>query len=285
MGGTVTRFAPSPTGFLHLGHAASALLAWGSVRAAGGQFLLRLEDIDAQRCRAEFASAIIEDLTWLGLDWDGPIRVQSAQVAQYQDCLARLQAMGVIYPCFCSRSDIAAAAGAPQGEGPIPYPGRCRARPASEMAALRQAGRAFAWRLDVARARAMVDRPLGWDEIGAGWVAATPERLGDVVLGRKDAPVSYFLAATHDDAAQNIDLVVRGEDLRAATSVQILLQALLGWPHPAYRHHPLIRDATGRRLAKRDGDVALRDLRAAGYSPDAVRKLLPDWVGAVTLSV
>jgi glutamyl-Q tRNA(Asp) synthetase len=284
MGALITRFAPSPTGFLHLGHAASALLAWGCARAAGGAFLLRLEDIDAGRCRAAFAGAIIEDLTWLGLDWDGPVRVQSAHLQDYRDCLVRLRAIGVVYPCFCSRRDIAAAAGAPQGDAPPPYPGLCRTLGAEDVAARMAAGRAFAWRLDHAAARAMVDRRLGWHEVGVGWVAAAPARLGDVVLGRKDAPVSYFLAATYDDAAQQVNLVVRGEDLQAATSVQVLLQALLGWPRPDYRHHALMRDGAGRRLAKRDGDVALRDLRAAGYSPSDVRKLLPDWVDEVTLA-
>ncbi|HQT88591.1 MAG TPA: tRNA glutamyl-Q(34) synthetase GluQRS [Acidiphilium sp.] len=284
MGALITRFAPSPTGFLHLGHAASALLARGYARAAGGQFLLRLEDIDAGRCRAEFAAAIIEDLSWLGLDWDGPVRVQSAHVQDYRDCLARLQAMGVIYPCFCSRRDSAAAVGAPQGDAPPPYPGRCRTLGAEDVAARMAAGRAFAWRLDQARARAMVDRRLGWHEVGVGWAEAAPERLGDVVLGRKDAPVSYFLAATHDDAVQQVNLVVRGEDLRAATAVQVLLQALLGWPRPDYRHHALMRDGAGRRLAKRDGDVALRDWRAAGYLPSDVRKRLPEWHSMVTLA-
>ncbi len=285
----VTRFAPSPTGPLHLGHAASALLAWGCARASGGRFLLRLEDIDAGRCRPEFAEAIIQDLTWLGLDWDQEVRVQSAHRADYARCLDRLRAQSVVYRCFCSRADLAAALGAPQGEDHRVYPGFCRDLPAPDVAARVAAGAAYGWRLDLARARDLIaqngmGRALGWHEVGVGWVEAVPERLGDVVVGRKDAPVSYFLAATHDDAVQDVSLVVRGEDLRAATGVQVVLQALLGWDTPDYRHHPLLRDEAGRRLAKRDRAVGLSALRAEGYSPEDVRNLLPDWHGAVRLN-
>jgi glutamyl-Q tRNA(Asp) synthetase len=274
----VTRFAPSPTGFLHLGHAHSALFGWRLARAApGGRFLLRLEDIDPVRCRPEFAEAILEDLAWLGLDWDGPVRVQSAHLAEYRAALDSLAARGLLYPCFCTRADIArevAAAGhAPHGpDGPL-YPGTCRGMRVEERAARIARGDAHALRLDMARALAAVPGPLSHSERGAGRLRCDPTRFGDVVLARKDVPASYHLCVTHDDALQGVTLVTRGEDLRPATGLHRLLQALMGWPEPAYAHHRLLTDASGRRLAKRDRAATLRDLRAAGRTPAEVRAM------------
>ncbi|HKT16714.1 MAG TPA: tRNA glutamyl-Q(34) synthetase GluQRS [Stellaceae bacterium] len=272
----VTRFAPSPTGFLHLGHAYSALFAWRSAREAGGRFLLRIEDIDVTRCRPEFAPAIPEDLAWLGLDWDGPVRKQSEHFADYEAALDRLDVAGLIYPCFCTRAAIAAeiarAGGAPQGEaGPL-YPGSCRNMPAEERLRRIAAGESFALRLDATRAIARAG-PLSWDEEGQGVIAAQPELLGDVVLARKDVPASYHLAVTVDDALQGVTLVTRGADLFAATHLHRLLQALLDLPVPRYRHHKLLTDARGKRFAKRDKALTLRALRESGKTPEDVRAM------------
>ena len=204
-----------------------------AARAAGGRFLLRIEDIDRGRCREEFVAALIEDLRWLGLDWDGAVRRQSQHLADYRAALDRLEAMGLIYPCFCTRAEIAAALGAPQGpEGPL-YPGTCRALPPAERAARIAAGASYALRLDVAQALARTG-PLAWEDEAAGVVAADPLALGDVVLARKDAPTSYHLAVTVDDAAQGVTLVTRGADLFPSTHIHRLLQALLGLPVPRY---------------------------------------------------
>jgi glutamyl-Q tRNA(Asp) synthetase len=274
-----TRFAPSPTGFLHLGHALSALIAWRRAREAGGRFLLRLEDIDPGRCRPEFAAAIQEDLSWLGLDWDGPVRVQSEHLADYQAVLDTLNARGLLYPCFCTRADIvrevAAAAHAPHGPDGAPlYPGTCRRLPPEERAARIAAGERFALRLDMARALDAAGTGLTFEEENEGTVACDPSPFGDAVLARKDAPASYHLCVTHDDALQGVTLVTRGEDLKPATHLHRLLQALMGWHVPRYAHHRLLTDATGRRLAKRDRAATLRDLRAHGTSPEEVRKML-----------
>ncbi len=273
----VTRFAPSPTGLLHLGHAHAALFAWRRARAAGGRFLLRLEDIDATRCRAAFADAILEDLAWLGLDWDGAVRVQSAHMDEYAGVLAALRGRGLLYPCFCTRADIqrelAAAAAAPHGPEGVVYPGTCRHLDEGERAARIGAGMPYALRLDMAAALAAVGRGLCFHDEGAGEVAAEPGAFGDVVLARKDTPASYHLCVTHDDALQGVTLVTRGVDLLAATHVHVVLQALMGWPAPAYAHHGLLTDAGGRRLAKRDRAATLRDLRAAGRSAAEVRAL------------
>jgi len=275
----VTRFAPSPTGFLHLGHAHSALSGWRLARAApgGGRFLLRLEDIDPGRCRPEFAEAILEDLAWLGLDWDGPVRVQSAHLGEYRAALDSLAARGLLYPCFCTRTEIArevaAAAHAPHGpDGPL-YPGTCRRLDAETRAARIARGDPYALRLDMTRALAAVPGPLSYEERGEGRIRCDPARFGDVVLARKDVPASYHLCVTHDDALQGVTLVTRGEDLRPATDLHRLLQALMGWPEPAYAHHRLLTDASGRRLAKRDRAATLRDLRAAGRTPAEVRAM------------
>jgi glutamyl-Q tRNA(Asp) synthetase len=267
----VTRFAPSPTGRLHLGHAFSALLAHDYARSRGGAFLLRIEDIDPGRSRAEHVDSIIEDLAWLGIDWDGEIIFQSERLGLYREALDRLKAMGLAYPCFCTRSaiaaEIAASAAAPHGpDGPL-YPGACRALPLDERER-RMAGEPHAWRLDSARAAAEAG-PLYWRD-GDTEVQAEPRAFGDVVLARKDAPVSYHLAVTVDDDAQGVTDVVRGRELYAATDVHRLLQALLGLAVPLYHHHPLLLDADGRRLAKRHGAPTLRELREGGADPKAL---------------
>ena len=272
---TITRFAPSPTGHLHLGHAHSALFAERLARQAGGRFLLRLEDIDPQRCRPEFATAIFEDLAWLGLGWEEPVRVQSKHLAEYRVVLEALAARGLLYPCFCTRADIAreisAAGHAPHGpDGPL-YPGTCRNLPADERAARIAAGAPYALRLDVARAAEAAGALTFID--GDDEFPATPEIFGDVVLGRKDVPASYHLCVTHDDARQGVTLVTRAEDLRPATHLHVLLYALMGWPLPRWRHHALLLGPDGRRYAKRDRSVSLRDLRAAGRSAAEVRAL------------
>jgi glutamyl-Q tRNA(Asp) synthetase len=273
----ITRFAPSPTGYLHLGHAYSALDAWRAARAADGKFLLRIEDIDRTRCKPEFTDAIIEDLAWLGIDWDGAVRKQSEHFADYAAALDKLDAAGLIYPCFCTRAEIAAeiarAGGAPQGEeGPL-YPGTCRNLSVGERKRRIAAGESFALRLDVARAFERTGR-LSWEEEGHGVIAAQPEMLGDVVLARKDVPTSYHLAVTVDDALQGVTLVTRGADLSVATNVHRLLQALLDLPTPRYRHHKLLADPQGKRFAKRDKALTLRALRAAGRMPDDLRAMI-----------
>ncbi len=288
--GIVTRFAPSPTGHLHLGHAYSALLGYRAARDNAGRFLLRIEDIDRARCRAEFETAIYEDLAWLGLQWEQPVRRQSDHFDDYRAALARLDALGVLYPCFCSRKDIAAAASAPHpgreaaGETAL-YPGTCRRLDPDLAAARKAAGDPFALRLDVAKALSRTGRLTFWDATPSdaapsdaaldGWseIRAEPERLGDVVLGRRDVPASYHLCATLDDHLQGVTLVIRGEDLRPATHVHRLLQALLGLATPCYRHHLLLTNESGERLSKRDGAVALRSLRAKGMSAGAVRAM------------
>jgi glutamyl-Q tRNA(Asp) synthetase len=273
----VTRFAPSPTGELHLGHAHAAWFAHRHAREAGGRFLLRIEDIDPARCRPGFAEAIQTDLRWLGLHWDGDIRVQSAHIAAYEAALATLAARGLLYPCFCSRADvareIAAAAAAPHGPDGAPlYPGTCRRLGAAARAENIAAGLPHAWRLDMAAALA-ASPPLSLHEAGVGRIACTPQFFGDAVLGRRDAPASYHLCATHDDAATGVTLVTRGADLKPAAHLHRLLQQLMGWPETFYAHHPLILDAQGRRLAKRDRATTLRALREAGVTPQDVLHL------------
>lgn len=262
----VTRFAPSPTGRLHLGHAYSALLAYDYARERDGTFLLRIEDIDPGRVRAEFVNGIIEDLLWLGLEWDGEMPYQSERLDVYAEALERLKGEGLLYPCFCTRADIAASVAAPQGpDGPL-YPGTCRGLAGPDLS------RPHAWRLDVAKAAAQAG-PLYWMD-GDTEVQAEPGRFGDVVLARKDAPASYHLAVTIDDAAQGVTDVVRGRDLYAATDVHRLLQALLDLPTPHYHHHDLLIDGQGRRLAKRHDAPTLADLRAGGVDPAALVEAL-----------
>ena len=271
----VTRFAPSPTGELHLGHAHSALFAVTEARQAGGRFLLRLEDIDRTRCRPEFAESILADLAWLGLDWESPVRRQSEHFDDYRAALTRLERAGLLYPCFCTRKDIAQAGHAPHGpHGPdgALYPGTCRGLSEAERAERRECGLAHALRLDSAEAIRRAGR-LHWHDRAAGKVEARPELFGDVVLARKDCPTSYHLAVTVDDALQGVTLVTRGADLFAATHVHRLLQVLLDLPVPAYAHHRLLTDPHGRRFAKRDRSPTLRTLREAGRSPAEVRAM------------
>ena len=274
----VTRFAPSPTGRLHLGHAYSALMAHDFAREHDGCFLLRIEDIDRGRARAEHVDGIFEDLLWLGLEWDGELLYQSERLPLYVDALETLKVQGLVYPCFCTRADIAAeiaaSAHAPHlaasPEGPV-YPGTCRRLPPEERERLLRE-KPHAWRLDVAKASEQTG-PLSWCDSDVE-VPAESALFGDVVLARKDAPTSYHLAVTVDDAAQGITDVVRGLDLFACTHVHRLLQALLGLPTPLYHHHRLLIDAGGRRLAKRHGARTLADLRAAGTDPaDLVERL------------
>ncbi len=254
-----------------MGHAHAALFAWRRARAAGGRFLLRLEDIDPGRCRPEYAEGILEDLAWLGLDWDGEVRVQSAHLAEYRADLDRLAGMGLLYPCFCTRADIAGSVAAPHGpDGPV-YPGTCRHLPAELVRERVDRGDRHALRLDLAAALQLTGK-LTWEEEGEGRLPCEPEAFGDPVLARKDAPASYHLCVTHDDAVQGVTLVTRGVDLRPATSLQRVLQTLLGWPEPRYAHHGLVLDASGRRFSKRDGAVTLRALRAAGETLAQVRR-------------
>jgi len=274
----ITRFAPSPTGLLHLGHAYAALFAAGA--AGEGTFLVRIEDIDAGRCRAEFEDAITEDLGWLGLDWPRPVRRQSECMADYQEALDRLNDLNMLYPCFCTRKDIAAeihgAQGAPhleaQGpDGPV-YPGTCRNLSLDERQHKIHSGVPFALRLDMGRAT-KAKGALTWHDRDKGKVQATPEIFGDVVLARKDVPTSYHLSVTVDDHIQGITLVTRGEDLFPATHVHRLLQALLGLNTPTYHHHGLLKGPGGQRLAKRDKARTIRALRQSKCSPAEVRRL------------
>jgi glutamyl-Q tRNA(Asp) synthetase len=256
-----TRFAPSPNGALHLGHAYSALCAHDFARACGGDFLLRLEDIDGTRSRPEHIAAILADIEWLGLMPDGAVQYQSANVARYADAFERLKAMGLLYRCTCTRSDIAAAlklSSVPHGPDGPHYPGTCRGRCITEDSP-------HAWRLDITKALALTG-PLKWSDLAAGAQFADPALFGDVVLWRKDAPASYHLAATVDDAADGISHVVRGKDLFAYTAIHRLLQELLGLPEPVYWHHPLLLDSSGEKLAKSKSSPALHALRLAGES-------------------
>jgi glutamyl-Q tRNA(Asp) synthetase len=267
-GAIVTRFAPSPTGRLHLGHAFSALAAHDLARARRGRFLLRIEDIDAGRSREGFVAGIVEDLRWLGIEWEGaPVR-QSMRLGAYRAALGALGAAGLLYPCFCTRADIAAAASAPHGPEGNVYPGTCRHLDSAQRER-RMAVEPHAWRLAMDRAVAFVG-PVSWHDAKAGEIAAEPARFGDVVLARKDAPASYHLAVTVDDAWQRVTDVVRGADLFEATHIHRLLQALLGLATPRYHHHALLADAEGRRLAKRDGAPTIAALRESGADPAAL---------------
>jgi glutamyl-Q tRNA(Asp) synthetase len=269
----VTRFAPSPTGELHLGGAYSAWIGWHRAREAGGRFLVRIEDIDRRRCRREHEQSILADLRWLGLAWDGEVRRQSEHFADYGAALDRLDALGLVYPCFCSRAaigrEIAAAADAPHGpDGPL-YPGTCRALTPAERRARLAAGHELCLRLDAARAAARAG-PYGFVDETHGPIAGQPLLLGDFVLARKDTPTSYHLAVTVDDHLQGVTLVTRGEDVLPSTHVHVLLQKILGYATPRYAHHKLLRDASGRRLAKRDRDMTIRAMRETGLTPQQV---------------
>jgi glutamyl-Q tRNA(Asp) synthetase len=269
----VSRFAPSPTGQLHLGHAWSMVCAHDAARAGGGGvFRLRIEDTDITRCRPEYEAAILDDIAWLGIDWDKPLMIQSQRLDVYQAMLDRLIADGMAYPCFCSRADIArevaASLSAPHGaDGPL-YPGTCRAL-SPEEAARRVASEPHSWRFDVGRAIAQTG-PLTWRDARAGTIAVDPAALGDIILKGRDRPASYHLAAVADDAEMGVTLVTRGMDLFGSTHVQRILQAVLGFAEPAYHHHALIAGPDGRRLAKRDAAAGLDRLRAAGMAGPAL---------------
>jgi glutamyl-Q tRNA(Asp) synthetase len=274
----ITRFAPSPTGWLHLGHAFAALFAHDEARKSGGRFLIRLEDIDQTRVRPEYEAAILEDLAWLGIEWEQPLRRQSQHFDDYRAALEKLSSLGLIYPCFCTRKEIqdeiARAGQAPHGpDGPL-YPGTCRNRSASEQQERIATGQPYALRLDVAKAVASIGHDLYWDDLDRGHQKAEPAAFGDVVLARKETPTSYHLAVVVDDALQGITLVTRGEDLFEATHLHRLLQELLGLPVPQWRHHRLITDESGKRLAKRDDARSLRTLREQGWTPQRIREQL-----------
>ncbi len=264
-----TRFAPSPTGLLHLGHAYSAMVAHDAARALGGAYLLRIDDLDTARVRPAYRQAIAADLAWLGLAPDAPPLLQSERIAAYAGTLAQLVDAGLAYRCFCTRAEIAGSIAAPHGpDGPV-YPGNCRASDPAAASDRADGGAPFAWRLDVARALAQAGS-LHWRDADAGDVVARPALFGDIVLARRDGAFAYHLASTIDDAAQRVSHVVRGRDLFAATHVHRLLQALLDLPTPSYRHHPLVGDAGGRRLAKRHDAASLASLRAAGIEPETL---------------
>lgn len=271
----ITRFAPSPTGWLHLGHAFAALFAHDKAQSTGGQFLVRLEDIDGTRTRPEYVQALFEDLHWLGLTWQSPVRKQSDHFADYRVALNKLDGLGLLYPCFCTRreiqDEISRAGQAPHGPDGALYPGTCRERSADERAERMSRGQAYALRLDVHRAMTLVGRPLTWRDRDHGLFTAQPAMFGDVVLARKDTPASYHLAVVVDDALQGITLVTRGQDLLEASHLHRLLQELLKLPVPEWQHHRLITDAQGKRLAKRDDAKSLRTLRDQGWTLEKVR--------------
>jgi glutamyl-Q tRNA(Asp) synthetase len=271
----VTRFAPSPTGYLHRGHAYSALTAFQAAREAGGRFLLRIEDIDTTRCRPEYDAAIFEDLAWLGLEWETPVRRQSEHLADYQGSIERLRERGLVYRCFKTRKEL--DIGRAPHEPMVPYVGAPLS--ADEEAARLEGGEAFAWRLSLTAAHETLGgfEGLTFVEQGAGphgetgVIQARPETAGDIVLARKDVGVAYHLAVVHDDALQGVTHVIRGQDLFEAAHIQRLLQALLNLPTPTYRHHGLLMGPDGKRYAKRDKAETLRELRAAGMSAEALR--------------
>lgn len=283
---TIVRFAPSPNGLLHLGHARSALENWRTARQNDGTFLLRIEDIDTDRCRPEYEAAIFEDLHWLGLEWPVPVRRQSEHFEDYRNALAQLQAMGLVYPAFLSRAESARVIAAEESGGTIwprdpdgapHYPGTERNMAPSERQRRVDSGEPFAWRLDMRAACAGLGERLQWVETSDGssegaqrTIDADPATWGDVVLARRDTPTSYHLSVTVDDHIQGITDVIRGRDLYEATSVHRLLQTLLGFEAPRYRHHALVTDGSGRKLSKSDGDTAIASLRESGMSPDWV---------------
>jgi glutamyl-Q tRNA(Asp) synthetase len=282
----VFRFAPSPNGYLHLGHAYSALLNFDLARRAGGRFLLRIEDIDPARCRPEFETAFYEDLAWLGIAWEAPVRRQSEHLADYRDAVEKLSAQGLVYPSFESRAEIAKLVTEREAQAPWPrdpdgaplYPGAAKSLSSDARARLLESGAPYALRLDMAAACARAGN-LGWIERGqgpdgeTGAVAARPEAWGDVILARKETPTSYHLSVVIDDALQGVTEVVRGEDLFWSTSVHRLLQRLLGLSQPVYRHHRLVLDGAGRKLSKSTEATGLRELRARGATPADIRRM------------
>ena len=274
----LTRFAPSPTGYLHLGHAFSAMFASKTAAKLGGRMLLRMEDIDRGRCRPEFESAISDDLAWIGLTWPMPVRRQSQHFADYTAALNQLDEAGLIYPCFCTRAEIKAeiakSPSAPHGpDGPI-YPGTCLGITPTEAAFRKARGESFGLRLNMAKALKKAGPDLTFEDATQGLIRADPVKFGDIILARKETPTSYHLAVTVDDHTQGITCVTRGDDLFEATHIHRLLQQLLNYETPRYAHHPLIQDADGRRLAKRSQATTLNELRGRGLTPDAVRALI-----------
>ncbi len=274
----VTRFAPSPTGYLHVGHAYSALFGYEAARLSGGRFRLRIEDIDTQRCRAEFERAIFEDLAWLGLRCHGEPLRQSAGMQRYATALGQLRSLGVLYPCFCTRQqiriEVEQSGRAPHGpNAELVYPGICRDIAPAEGDRRIDQGEPFAWRLDLDKALALTG-PLAWYDCRAGWVDAEPHLLGDPILARRDTPTSYHLAVVLDDHLQGVNLVTRGEDLFHATHIHRVLQALFGIEPPRYYHHNLVADSRGERLAKRNRAITLRHLRDIGRSPADIWKMI-----------
>jgi len=283
----VFRFAPSPNGYLHLGHALSALLNYETAQAAGGRLLLRIEDIDATRCRPEYEAAIYQDLAWLGITWEEPVRRQSAHLADYRAALTQLETKGLVYASFESRAEIARLVAEREARGPWPrdpdgaplYPGHAQALSPAQRAERIAAGEPYALRLDMAAALAMIGE-AAWRETGAGpngetgTVRAAPQAWGDVVLARKETPTSYHLSVVVDDAIQGVTHVVRGQDLFWATSVHRVLQALLALPVPVYHHHRLVLDDDGAKLAKSTRSTALRELRAGGATPADIRRMV-----------
>jgi glutamyl-Q tRNA(Asp) synthetase len=273
----VTRFAPSPSGRLHLGHAYSAAIGHARAHDTGGKFRLRIEDLDPTRCKAEFVEGIYEDMRWLGLDWDEPVLVQSQRTAAYQAALDDLRARGLAYACFCTRAEIAQSLTAPHGDAATSYPGTCRALPDDPE---RRATTPHSWRLDSAKALGRAGLP-SWIEADGRSFTASSSDIGDAILARKDAPASYHLSCVVDDAASGVTLVVRGGDLRPSTPIQRLLQTLLGLPEPTYLHHALVTHDDGRRLAKRDLAPTLAAMREAGVDgPSLVAQLLSGQVPA-----
>lgn len=281
----VLRFAPSPNGPLHLGHALSALTGFGMARRLGGRFLVRMEDIDHTRVRPEYVAGILDDLAWLGLTWEEPVLFQSAHLADYKNAAARLHAMGLVYPCFATRSEILDSADPSRldPDGALLYPGLWRARAKPDVDNRLATGEPHAMRLDMTRAVALAAErlagaPLAFTEIDCDGtqrrVTCEPQRWGDVVILRKETPSSYLIAVVVDDARQGITHVTRGMDLFQATDVQRLLQVLLGLPEPRYHHHRLIKDAGGQKLSKSMGAQSLASLRRAGASPADIRRMV-----------
>ncbi|MBK18794.1 MAG: tRNA glutamyl-Q(34) synthetase GluQRS [Rhodospirillaceae bacterium] len=275
--GVVTRFAPSPTGYLHIGHAFSALFAYHKAKITEGRFILRIEDIDRTRCKPEFEDAILEDLSWLGIEWEEPVRRQSAHLDDYDKALDKLTELELIYPCFCTRGDIKAeierAGGAPHGpEGPV-YPGTCRHLSTSEREKKTLEGEPFALRIDSAKATDLTGT-LNWFDQQSGQHAVELSAFGDVVLARKDIRTSYHLAVTVDDGLQGVTLITRGKDLADSTNIHRVLQSVLGYEMPTYHHHRILTDNTGKRFAKRDHSITLRALRKNGHSPEDIRRMV-----------
>mgnify|MGYP001272078787 CR=1 FL=1 len=273
----VTRFAPSPTGFLHIGHAYAAFFAAEKAKSSGGTFLLRIEDIDQSRCRDIYLDGIYKDLEWLGLHWEHPIRFQSNNMDDYQKALDKLKRQGIIYPCFCTRKEIKAeikrAGGAPHGEEETVYPGLCRTLTPEIREKKLNSALPYAFRLNVKKALKLVGE-LTWTDVIKGKQKVEPSGLGDIVIARKDTPTSYHLAVTIDDAIQGVTLVTRGEDLSLSTSIHRLIQSLLGLEAPTYYHHRLFMGSNGTKLSKRDETMTIRFLRHSGKTPEDIKRMV-----------